>query len=183
LKFSDKKTKNNSKTKKLNKKLKQSATQLWLLGVNLPLMVGVNIPEDDIAWTCFTTLLNILRLVFASSISNFQLAQLETLIDEYLVGYKNSFDLDIIPKMHHLVHYPGIIREIGPLGAFWCMRYEAKHSYFNCREESGITLTSLKHYHTGICSGNANSFYRPVTNGYRLSIPFNHVSNSASFLP
>jgi hypothetical protein len=62
LKFSDKKTKKNSKPKKLNKKLKQSATQLWLLGVNLPLMVGVNISEDDIAWTCFTTLLNVCRL-------------------------------------------------------------------------------------------------------------------------
>jgi hypothetical protein len=61
---------------------------------------------------------------------SFQLEQLETIIDEYLVGYKNNFDLDIIPKMHHLVHYPRIIREIGPLGAFWCMRYEAKHSYF-----------------------------------------------------
>jgi hypothetical protein len=71
-----------------------------------------------------------MQIRFASSISSFQLAQLETLIDEYLVGYKNSFDLDIIPKMHHLVHYPRIIREIGPLGAFWCMRYEAKHSLF-----------------------------------------------------
>ena len=116
--------------KKLSKKLKQSARQLWLLGVNLPLLVGKKVPETDLTWCCFTTLLEICRLIFLSYISEFPLLQLESLIDEFLSGVKNYFELDIIPKMHHLVDYPRIIRDIGPLGAYWCMRYEAKHSYF-----------------------------------------------------
>lgn len=32
--------------------------------------------------------------------------------------------------MHHLVHYPRFIRLLGPFQSFWCMRFEAKHSYF-----------------------------------------------------
>lgn len=31
--------------------------------------------------------------------------------------------------MYHLVHYPHNIKDIGPLGVVWCMRYEAKHTY------------------------------------------------------
>jgi hypothetical protein len=37
----------------------------------------------------------------------------ESMVDEFLVGFKNGFNLDIIPKMHHLVQYSIIIRHIG----------------------------------------------------------------------
>ncbi len=68
---------------------------------------------------------------------------LEHLIEEFLTGYKEHFfqsykknhknfmkKCRIIPKKHHLVHYPRCIRLLGPLKSFWCMRFEAKHSYF-----------------------------------------------------
>ncbi|XP_046848514.1 uncharacterized protein LOC124442044 isoform X2 [Xenia sp. Carnegie-2017] len=32
--------------------------------------------------------------------------------------------------MHYLVHYPAHIYRFGPMIWSWCMRYEAKHSYF-----------------------------------------------------
>ena len=32
--------------------------------------------------------------------------------------------------MLHLVHYPWFIKLLGPLKPFWCMHFEAKHSYF-----------------------------------------------------
>ena len=32
--------------------------------------------------------------------------------------------------MHHSVHYPHYIIQLGPLKQFWCMRFEGKHSYF-----------------------------------------------------
>ncbi|XP_046848549.1 uncharacterized protein LOC124442066 isoform X2 [Xenia sp. Carnegie-2017] len=32
--------------------------------------------------------------------------------------------------MHYLVHYPAHIYRFGPMIRSWCMRYEAKHSYF-----------------------------------------------------
>jgi hypothetical protein len=49
----------------LNKgKMNHSAVQIWLLAINLPLMIGNFIGESDPVWHCFTTLLQISRLIF-----------------------------------------------------------------------------------------------------------------------
>lgn len=113
-----------------NKRLRQTAAQIWLLGNLLPLMIGVRIPKLNSRWLCFTTLLEIMKLVFLNSITNLQILQLESLVEEFLSLYKSSFKNKITPKMHHLIHYPRMIRQMGPLTAYWCMRYEAKHKYF-----------------------------------------------------
>ncbi len=112
------------------KRLRQSAAQIWLLAVSLPVMIGKFIPENDGHWLCFTTLLELCRLIFKSSISELEILNLTFLIDEYLCSFREYFSRRIIPKMHFLVHYPRLIRLLGPLGPFWCMRFEAKHSYF-----------------------------------------------------
>lgn len=128
----------------LNKgKMNHSAVQIWLLAINLPLMIGNFIGESDPVWHCFTTLLQISRLIFLESISDFEIVKLGLLIEEFCVDYKVHFfqsykrddpksklKCSIIPKMHHLVHYPRFIKLLGPLHSFWCMRFEAKHSYF-----------------------------------------------------
>ena len=36
----------------------------------------------------------------------------------------------ITPTFHYIIHYPSIIRKLGPLRSLWCMRFEAKHQYF-----------------------------------------------------
>lgn len=38
-----------------------------------------------------------------------------------------------------MIHYPRCIRKIGPLLYVWCMRFKAKHYFFN------ITKTLVKH--------------------------------------
>ena len=113
-----------------SKRLRQTAAQMWLLATCLPLMVGVRVSRRDSQWKCLTTLLEITRLVFLNSISNYELLQLDALVEEFLINYKESFQCRIIPKMHHLIHYSKMIRHFGPLTAYWCMRYEAKHKYF-----------------------------------------------------
>ncbi len=112
-------------------KLNQSAAQTFLIATTLPLLVSGFIPETDPKWLCFTTLLEISRILLSSSIEESEIIMLEFLISDFLTSYKQCFPLDrITPKMHFLVHYPRYIRLMGPLGPFWCMRYEAKHSYF-----------------------------------------------------
>lgn len=91
----------------------------------------------------FTLLLELTRIIFLDSISEFQIEMLEQLIEEFFIGYKEHFfqsyqrnhvnfakKCRIIPKMHHLVHYPRFIRLLGPLKSFSCMRFKAEHSYF-----------------------------------------------------
>nr|CAH0100559.1 unnamed protein product [Daphnia galeata] len=72
-------------------KMSQTAAQLLLLAVNLPIMISSFIDEYDPVWHCFTVLLRICRLVFLDSISKFQVVLLEDLIEEFLVAYKDNF--------------------------------------------------------------------------------------------
>jgi len=52
-------------------------------------------------------------------------------IADHKLAYKHLFaDKKFKPKHHFIEHYPDLIREYGPLGAMWTMRFEAKHSYF-----------------------------------------------------
>lgn len=116
----------------LNKnKINQSAAQTSLMANALPLLVSGFIPPYDKKWLCFTTLLEISRIITSHSVAESEILMLEFLISDFLTSYKECFPSErITPKMHFLVHYPRYIRLMGPLGAFWCMRYEAKHSYF-----------------------------------------------------
>jgi hypothetical protein len=112
-------------------KLRQSASQIWLLGILLPLMIGNCIPLDDQVWLTFRYVLEISRLFFKVEISELEISRLEFLIAEFISLYKENFPGSrVTPKMHFIVHYPRFIRKLGPLVSFWCMRYEAKHSYF-----------------------------------------------------
>ncbi|KAF0718741.1 Uncharacterized protein FWK35_00025294 [Aphis craccivora] len=52
---------------------------------------------------------------------------LKTLIAEHHKFFLKLFHINLRPKQHHMVHYPMIIQESGPLSLFWCMRFEAKH--------------------------------------------------------
>lgn len=112
-----------------NGSFRQSAAQTWLLAVNLPLMIGSKVPEN-LHWLCFTTLLNICRIIFLNVVTSLDLLKLEQLIHEFLIYFKNCFDTKLTIKFHHLTHYPRHIRNFGPLNAVWTMRYEAKHSFF-----------------------------------------------------
>ena len=112
------------------RRLRQTAAQTWLLATSLPLMIGVRIRQADKKWNCLTIILEISRLVFKNSFTNLELLQLDSLVEEFLTCFKDSFACNITPKMHHLVHYSKMIRHFGPLTLYWCMRYEAKHKYF-----------------------------------------------------
>ncbi len=112
-------------------KLRQSASQIWLLGTLIPLMLGTCIPPEDQVWLTFKYALEISGLFFKLQISELEISRLEFLIAEFLSLYKEVFPGSrITPKMHFIVHYPRFIRKLGPLVSFWCKRYEAKHSYF-----------------------------------------------------
>lgn len=92
--------------------------------------MGVRVSRFDSNWNCFTTLLEICRLVFLESITSLQLLQLESLVEEFLTTFKACYNRKLTLKMHHMTHLARHIRSFGPLCAVWCMRYEAKHSYF-----------------------------------------------------
>ena len=115
-----------------NGSLRQSSSQIWLLMTYLPIILLNEVPEIErtIIWQSFKDLTRICQIVFSDYIKNFDILGLRTLIHDFLCTLKNELGIRIVPKMHHLVHYPHYIERFGPLKNYWCMRFEAKHASF-----------------------------------------------------
>ena len=111
--------------------LKLAAMEAWCLMVNLPMLIGDHVPENDEHWEFFILLLEIASIVFAPAMSEGATYYLQELILDHLKTFCELFpDKRIKPKQHFLIHYPRCIRLVGPLIRFWCMRFEAKHNFF-----------------------------------------------------
>lgn len=82
------------------------ASQMWLLGRLLPLMVGQYVPDDDPHWMCFMELLSILVLSTAVEVSGDSIADLRMVVESYLFHYNKLYPNTMTPKMHYLLHLP-----------------------------------------------------------------------------
>ena len=108
-------------------KVHEKATQMWLLVRTLPLLIGHNVPVQDVPLQCFCILLDILDLCTSHTCSYNAVAYLKTLIEEHHSMSVSAYPhAQIIPKMHFLVHYPEQILRFGPLIHSWTLRHEAK---------------------------------------------------------
>ena len=108
-------------------KLRQTASQMWLLTTIFPILVGDLIPRDNRKWNCFLKLARICERCVAPVLSADSAAYLEILIEEHHQQFRDLYpDESITPKMHFMVHFPQQILKYGPLVHTWTMRHEAK---------------------------------------------------------
>jgi len=108
-----------------------NASENWTLLRLLPVIVGHKVPAGDLVWQLLMDLKDIVELCFAPIISDHCIGYLAMKVADHKVTYRHLFpDKKFKPKHHFVEHYPDLIREYGPLGAMWTMRFEAKHSYF-----------------------------------------------------
>lgn len=82
-------------------------------------------PNLKNVWKCFETLLEICEIVW--SITEKSVQRLGHVIDLHLKIFMSTFSTKLIPKQNFLIHYPRIIRTVGPLRFFEMMRFDAKH--------------------------------------------------------
>lgn len=115
---------------KASTNLGQSAAQMHLLVIILPFILGNYVDMHTEQWNCFVSLLEIMAKCFSATISYATILVLKNEIKNYLKAFKDLYNARITPKLHYLVHLPTLMFEFGPLVRSWCMRYEAKHSYF-----------------------------------------------------
>lgn len=114
-----------------NSKLPLSAIQMWTFATILPLLIGDKIPLENPQWECFLLLLQISKLCTAKVISPGLSAYLSALVEQHHQEFKLCYPgVSLTPKMHYMVHLPSEMLRVGPLIASWCMRMEAKNSYF-----------------------------------------------------
>lgn len=111
-------------------KIKMSAAQMSNFVQFFGCLIGHRIKkssEEDIdAWNLYKSLNNILMLATLPKLTSGTPSQLKDFIKELCILYKKLFGL-LKPKFHFLIHYPEILRKMGPLVNFWCMRCESRH--------------------------------------------------------
>lgn len=87
-----------------------AASQMWLLGQLLPLMIGEQVTEEDPHWVCYINLLRILCIVTAVEITEDAISILQMLIEDYLDQFTSLYPNSITYKIHSLIHLPRQIK-------------------------------------------------------------------------
>ncbi|KAK0153147.1 hypothetical protein N1851_005164 [Merluccius polli] len=126
-----------------------SAIQSWCLLRNTPLMFGDLVRRDDSCWNLLLLLIQIVNIVFSPTVTHGMTCYLKHLIFDHHKLFKSVFpERNLLPKHHHMIHYPRCIRKIGPLLHMWCMRFEGKHNFFkrSVKNFKNITKTLAKRH-------------------------------------
>lgn len=138
----------------LSGKLRFSFTEMLYFVRYFGLMIGDLIPKEDDCWLLYVKLKSIVDIVIAPYVNIRSLNYLATLISEHHEMYLtiSAFPyMTLKPKHHYMLHYPQIMRDVGPLWFVCCLRWEAKHRPFkqaaratNSRRNLPLTL-AIKH--------------------------------------
>ena len=105
-----------------------SASQYWCLLRVLPFLIGKSVPEDDDARVFYLLFMEIADLCCCPRLTPKVLIVLEMSLFSTMNEFKRiHHPYKIIPKMHYLLLYPMLMKKVGPLSQFSCMRFEAKH--------------------------------------------------------
>lgn len=98
------------------KKLGQNAAQLYCLMKHIPFIF--NDYKDKLfstgVWFILTSLLKIMQIITSREIFESEVIKLENIIPRHLEQVMTIFGIDLIPKYHFLIHYPSVIRAMGP---------------------------------------------------------------------
>lgn len=109
----------------------QSASQMWTLVRLLPLMIGHFIPRNNSIWEILLLLKDSIDIAMSPVLDQRICPFLQSVISDHHLLFKENFaNVRLSPKHHFLTHYADMILRFGPLRSCWCMRFEAKHSYF-----------------------------------------------------
>ncbi|GFU02935.1 uncharacterized protein LOC106175700 [Nephila pilipes] len=124
----------------------QRASQMWVLMGILPLLIGEKIPYDNDFRDLYLLMVTIIDTLMAPVISLPETYALAENIADHHKHFLILFpDRHLTPKMHFAVHYPRIIRQLGPPIRYWSMRYESKHHPSKkCASSSGSFLNIAK---------------------------------------
>ena len=78
---------------------------MWCLGRILPFLIGQLIPEEDIFWENYLTLLSIMDHVFAPITTANKADYMAMLVEDFLAEFCDLYpERRLIPKMHYMVH-------------------------------------------------------------------------------
>lgn len=166
------------------KNLGQSATQMYCLILNIPFILLPYKEKLRGIWKVVETMLQILEIVFSESISEKDIEDLKKAVETHLKLMIDIFGVSLIPKYHLLLHYPRVIRAMGPLIFMWNMRFEAKHQFFKAMAVKTQNYVNLNKPLAEKCqlllALQKNSYTDDVARG-KVICKFNEIDNFDQF--
>lgn len=112
-------------------KFKFSASEMLCFIRYLGLMIGDLVPTNAEGWHLYIKLKSIIDIITAPYVNPRSLDYLSCLISEHHEMYLGIFpQVTLKPKHHYMLHYPQIMRTVGPLWSICCFHWEAKHRPF-----------------------------------------------------
>ncbi|KAJ8034379.1 hypothetical protein HOLleu_21184 [Holothuria leucospilota] len=132
----------------------QTAAQSVCLVKYLPLIIGDKVPQGCDCWEILLLLFDIFKIISATWISSEGTIYLRNLVEEHYRLYLSKFsDQHLTPKQHFMTQYHRIIRQLGPLNQYSCMRFEGKHKSMKnyarlCNNFQNIAKTLPKKHQT-----------------------------------
>ena len=86
------------------------ASQMWLLGQILPLLIGDFIEYDDEYWLLYLQLMEIVDHLFSLKTSKYHAVYTSTLISDHHSEFCRLYSTkSVLPKMHFMVHMPRFV--------------------------------------------------------------------------
>ena len=150
-------------------KLNLTADQVMWYTHLLPFAVSHKIPEEDEKWINFIRLLQVQQLCTSPVATAATVYSLQLLIARHNKIFQDVYpNVSYTPKMHYLVHLPSQIKNFGALRNHWCMRMEAKNSFFKrkkLKNTKNVPLTVATDHQLWMCykqhdsDGSANRMY------------------------
>lgn len=118
------------------KQLIMSASEMLAFTAYFGILVGDLVPETELVWKFYIMDLQILDILLERQFSDQLIEYLDVLIKEHHREFQLLFNENLKPKYHFLLHYPDMIRNIGPPRLYWSMRFEAFHRLLKCTAAS-----------------------------------------------
>lgn len=110
------------------KSLGQNASQSLCLIRNVPFIFWRYRNEPDLVdhWMCIESLLRIIEIVYSRELNDDDVITLTQEVRR-LCTIIGRLGHNFIPKIHFLLHYPRVIRLMGPIVFMSMLRYDRKH--------------------------------------------------------
>ncbi|XP_047129340.1 uncharacterized protein LOC124809332 [Hydra vulgaris] len=113
-----------------NKHISGKAVERWSLFYHLPLYIGKIVPKENEYWMLHLLCRRMCQIILSPIIDIEWIPVLTHFITRHHKLLTRLNPKSFTPKIHFLVHYPGMIAQFGPLRLLWCLRFEATHQYF-----------------------------------------------------
>lgn len=165
------------------KNMGQNAVQMKCLLLNIPFILHKFKSNSKLKsiWICVTSFINIFQLVHTEKINDSLLLVLTEQISVHLESMKKHFNISLTPKHHFMIHYPHVIRQMGPLFLMSMIRYEAKHKIFkNIAKKThnfiNINKTLVASHQEMMCT-EKNTYCDEVTHSKLKQIDITDIEN------